>query len=333
MTALAAFVRPWRRGPRVAESRPCGAPAMAALMRVWSRQVAASARLGRESVDTLTATFVGIESQLREAMAATGRAAQSCDGDAGMTATIEAASARLQQVLGRIEDAVDRNQALLGAIDGAVDASRSLGDIAASVERIAQMTAMLSINARIEAARAGEAGRGFAVVADEVRKLAGLARSDAQEIIGRVARIDGVVARVAEAARTLRDHNHELIVECRREVGQVLGELGATLAGLAGASRELVDVGRRTQASLSDALLSLQFQDRVEQRMSHVQQNLDAAAHAVHGSWPEPERVQALEAALNASYTMPEEGRAHRGEPEPAHASGDDTRAGELTFF
>ena len=113
----------------------------------------------------------------------------------------------------------------------------------------------------------------------------------------------------------------------------MLGELGATLGGLAHASRELVDVGQRTQASLSDALLSLQFQDRVEQRLSHVQQNLDAAAQAVDGSWPEPERVQALEAALNASYTMPEEGRAHRGEPEPAPESGDDTRAGELTFF
>jgi methyl-accepting chemotaxis protein len=82
---------------------------------------------------------------------------------------------------------------------------RQIGGVAATIERIAKQTRLLSLNAGIEAARAGEAGRGFAVVAGEVKSLAEETRA-ATDRIGDIVRalgdqIEGLINESGEATR------------------------------------------------------------------------------------------------------------------------------------
>jgi hypothetical protein len=79
--------------------------------------------------------------------------------------------------------------------------SDQLQDTLKAVERIADHTRILSINASIEAARAGEQGRAFAVVVDEVKRLAENSGQSTRLINDRMQEIGGCVTRVASVTR------------------------------------------------------------------------------------------------------------------------------------
>lgn len=75
--------------------------------------------------------------------------------------------------------------------------SGQMRDALKTVERIADHTRLLSVNASIEAARAGEAGRAFSVVVDEVKRLADSSGQSTRLIEERMSEIDASVTRVS----------------------------------------------------------------------------------------------------------------------------------------
>ena len=296
---------------------------MAPLVAVWVRQLDAARHHGTSSVDKLTGLFAGIERQLAEAIDMTEQAARTMQGGraSDMTSAVDVARERLQHVLGMIESAVASNHALFEQVTQAVQAVRELNETAQSVEKISQMTTLLSINARIEAARAGDAGKGFAVVADEVRRLAAQSRQESQTIMTRVARIEAVIQSTADAAEALKQRDLDLIERSRSDMGSIVDELGGSMQSVMDTSGALCDIGQATRLSVAEALVQFQFQDRVSQRLHHVQLSAEAFGQAVSQGWPPAQHIEALDAQLLASYTMPEEGRIHRNEPEPADDS------------
>ena len=91
------------------------------------------------------------------------------------------------------------------------DNSSQIGDIVKVIDRIAEQTNLLALNAAIEAARAGEHGRGFAVVASEIRKLADGSVAATKEIAGYIGSTQGVIGEVTQAMQRLTQRVEESV--------------------------------------------------------------------------------------------------------------------------
>jgi len=114
--------------------------------------------------------------------------------------TVAAASEELSASISEISRQVTDSSRAAGDAVGEVDrtgntmnelaaAADEIGGIVRLIGEIASQTNLLALNATIEAARAGDAGKGFAVVASEVKNLANQTGRAAEDITGRIGKI------------------------------------------------------------------------------------------------------------------------------------------------
>ena len=127
-------------------------------------------------------------------------------------------------LIGKIEEMNKSVEASQTCIRQMQQVSDVIAQFALGIEKIANQTNILSLNASIEAARAGEHGRGFAVVASQVQSLASQSKKSSNEITEKIKEVQTYVDSMVESMNDIYS-NAEQQNEMITDVNDVLSKL------------------------------------------------------------------------------------------------------------
>jgi len=285
----------------------------------WDDSIGQTRGLLQSNVSELFQRFSNIAARLEGTLSNS----ESLSGNGGVGESLRDANQRLHEVALAFQTSSQRKTELLDTISNLDSYASQLQQMSKRVQEIASQTNLLALNAAIEAARAGDYGRGFSVVADEVRKLSTLSAETGQGMGEKVNEINHAIHSTVAAAEELgisEQHNLEFL---NTAVTEVMSRLGANLTDLSESSRSLQNDARDTQHDIQEIMVSLQFQDRTDQMLDHVQADLRHLIKAVEDQDASLQDPQAWLERLRQRFTTAEE---RHGRPQAVADS-------EVTFF
>lgn len=297
-------------------------PLLNAVLPTWNDNLGQVRQLLGSNVGALFERFASLTDRLQQTL----NRSESVLGNNGIGDSLRAANARLDEVTSAFHAASDNRQQLLATVGHLNSYASELQSMSKHVQDIASQTNLLALNAAIEAARAGDYGRGFSVVADEVRKLSSLSAETGQRMVEKVGEINKAIQSTVGAADQLSASEENNLRYLDQVAGQIMQGLSANLEELTASSLELQQDTRVTQGDIQEIIVSLQFQDRSDQMLDHLQSDVQRLQSALHAQDPIIQDPQRWLTELRRQFTTDEERGGRRSTTR--RAAQDD-----ITFF
>jgi methyl-accepting chemotaxis protein len=178
-----------------------------------------------------------------------------------VTNNTELASQKSRESVAVVRRGMQKMESMVQLINDISANSLKINSITEVIEKIANKTNLLSLNAAIEAARAGEHGKGFAVVADEVGKLAINSAESSQEIASLVQQaVSGIKQAVSAVMEVTQDM--QAIEKSANETNDMLAHITKAMDGQSAAVEQIsvnlsnVDQVTRSNAAASEEITS-----------------------------------------------------------------------------
>ena len=281
---------------------------------IWARQIENARQQTESSITDLAGNFGDLVQKMDGSIAQAQRLAEAYADQA--EADGQQAEHELSSVLEALREMRRSRDALTEEMGAIVSFTAELQRMAEDVRMIAFQTQMLTLNAAIEAAHAGELGKGFAVVAHEVQVLAKASREAGQNIHKRIGSITEALGRIGERNKAVSGQDAEAIRASEQRIRQVLDRQRERAEQSTATASESRSEHAAIKDGLEDALVKLQFQDRVSQILAHVVAAMGEAGGSTSAGGDDPSGVSHAAAPLErlaSGYTTDEQRRIHAG--------------------
>jgi methyl-accepting chemotaxis protein WspA len=254
----------------------------AALLRVntSSNEMAATLKEQQASANEMASTTVEIGATSKEISATSkelgktmGEVAKVAEQTAQLASGGQSGLTRMEATMRQILEAASTISAKLAILN---EKTTNINAVVTTINKVADQTNLLSLNAAIEAEKAGEYGQGFAVVATEIRRLADQTAVATYDIEQMVKEMQSAVA----AGVMGMDKFNEEVRRGGEEARQVTVQLGEIIQQVQAQTPrfEAVNEGMQTQATgagqISEALG--QLGETAQQSAQALRQNTEA---------------------------------------------------------
>ena len=286
-------------------------------------QIRESIQQVEKAVTEVCGGFEGMVTRARESVAASSRLLGS-DKNSGIEVLLAASRHTLRQ----LQQQIERGQTISNQVSTHMQEMEATAAVIlkalSEINRISFGNKLVALNAKVEAAHFGDQGGAFGVVADAIATQAVRSEEITEQVVEEMKQLR---AKVAAASRSLDEMAHMSVgtlEASRSELESALGELTkthsqmeATLAASVAGSQQFAD-------EIARAVIALQFQDTVSQRLGHVADELAEMRKTVHLpleylSRETPvlgaERRKLVGARLEANYTMQAERKPGGNQP------------------
>lgn len=262
---------------------------------VWSGHIESSREQMEVAVNALSERFGGIVDKLDVALRTASQETDSMDST-GMVALFQRSQQELSALVNTQQAAMGNMENMLAKVQGLDRFVVELQDMASDVARIAQQTNLLALNAAIEAARAGELGRGFAVVAKEFRMLSNQSGETGRKIAEKVKIISAAIVDTCVVVRESVVAEDSSLEAAHVIIDRVVADFKGITEAFQRSRDLLQGESMSIQAEVNEALVQMQFQDRVSQILTQVIKNIERLPNAMQ----DQQQAYALTGELHA---------------------------------